>query len=166
MKSNSLSLLGFAGLFLVASPAYGNPNPWTDCGIGALIFSKSGAAAKPLAAISNIIWDLGSTGSTSSSSSPDTCAGADVSAAMFIQENLNVIEEQVAIGSGDHLAAVLDIYGCNTDIQSVISTELRKSFQSTTATPAYWTANQAEKAEAIWKQLSTHVSSHTDECTA
>ena len=155
------------GLFSFSMAASAkNPNPWTDCGIGALIFSEVEGAGKALAAISNIIWDLGTTGSSSSSSSPGTCAGADVTAALFIQENIEIMEEQLAMGSGSHLTTVMEIYGCEGSAQPAISTDLRQGFKATSADESYWNGNKAEKAEAIWLQVSDVVSSHAEECSA
>jgi|APSaa5957512622_1039677.scaffolds.fasta_scaffold420405_1 hypothetical protein len=44
-----------------------------NCGLGAMIFDE-----EPIGAIiSNIVWDLGTTATTSSSMSPDSCAGSE-----------------------------------------------------------------------------------------
>ena len=56
-----------------------NINPWKHCGIGAIIFDDNGTAA----AISNIIWDLGTTAVSSKVSSADSCEGKLVTAAVF-----------------------------------------------------------------------------------
>ena len=64
-------------------------NPWTDCGIGAMIFTSSGAAA----AISNVIWDLGTTAVSSNVSSQNSCGSEQAKTAMFIQATLPVLEQ-------------------------------------------------------------------------
>ena len=46
-------------------------NPWKQCGIGAMIFDDNGTAA----AISNIIWDLGTTALSTKISSEESCNG-------------------------------------------------------------------------------------------
>lgn len=80
-------------------------NPWKHCGIGAMIFDDNGTAA----AISNIIWDLGTTAVSSKISSADSCEGKMVTAAVFIQDNFSTVMEETSQGSGEHLSAMLDI---------------------------------------------------------
>ncbi len=80
-------------------------NPWKDCGIGAMIFEDNGVAA----AISNIIWDLGTTAVSSKVSSEDSCEGVEVQAAQFIQDNYDQVIEETSQGAGSHLTAMLDM---------------------------------------------------------
>ena len=84
-----------------------NINPWKHCGIGAIIFDDNGTAA----AISNIIWDLGTTAVSSKVSSADSCEGKLVTAAVFIQDNFKKVMEETSQGEGEHLVAVMDILG-------------------------------------------------------
>lgn len=84
-----------------------NLNPWKHCGIGAIIFDDNGTAA----AISNIIWDLGTTAVSSKVSSADSCSGKLVTAAIFIQDNFKKVMEETSQGEGDHLVAMMDILG-------------------------------------------------------
>lgn len=114
----TVSVLGFS------LPAMANKNAWTQCGIGALIFSNTGWAA----ATSNIIWDLGITGSTSSSSSPSQCAGRASTAAKFIHQNYAVLEEETAAGAGDHLVTVLNILDCDKKVHGSIINSMRSNF--------------------------------------
>lgn len=65
-------------------------NAFSQCGIGAAIFTKNETAA----IISNIIWDLGTTAFSSQTSSPESCSGASTTAALFINETYPVLEEQ------------------------------------------------------------------------
>ncbi|GGF77356.1 DUF3015 family protein [Alteromonas lipolytica] len=82
-----------------------NINPWKHCGIGAIIFDDNGTAA----AISNIIWDLGTTAVSSKVSSADSCSGKLVTAAVFIQDNFKKVMEETSQGEGEHLVAMMDI---------------------------------------------------------
>jgi hypothetical protein len=110
-------------------------NPWKHCGIGAMIFEDNGAAA----AISNIIWDLGTTAVTSQVSSEDSCEGKPVQAAMFIQDNFNNVIEQTSQGSGEHLNAMLDILNVEPNKQANIIEHIRdgvaQDVTTDTATP-------------------------------
>ena len=84
-----------------------NINPWKHCGIGAIIFDDNGTAA----AISNVIWDLGTTAVSSKVSSADSCEGKLVTAAVFIQDNFKKVMEETSQGEGEHLVAMMDILG-------------------------------------------------------
>ena len=90
MKMNKLSCIAltlFAGISIAPvsmanDQAGSGPNPFTDCGIGAALFPDTHWAA----VTSNVIWDVGTTALTSATASPETCSGAKVEAAMFINE--------------------------------------------------------------------------------
>lgn len=145
----ALLSLGFASTSVAHAET---PNPWTDCGIGALIFGglEDDTASAVLSAISNITWDLGTTGTTSATITPETCKGADVSAAIFIQQNLRLVEEQVVSGKGDHVIAVLELYQCSHNDRSDILDAIRTDIQPVFTNPNYSTATKTEQAEAIW----------------
>lgn len=78
-------------------------NAWKHCGIGAMIFDDNSTAA----AISNIIWDLGTTALSSKISSDDSCEGKRVKVAQLIQDNFNTVMEQTSAGEGEHLTAIM-----------------------------------------------------------
>lgn len=95
--------------FLLSSSAFAaGKNIWRDCGIGALVFTET----KWAAVTSNITWDLGLTASTSTSSSPDQCAGVGANSAKYIFQNYALLEEETIKEQGLHIAAVLDILSC------------------------------------------------------
>ncbi|USD67238.1 DUF3015 family protein [Vibrio sp. SCSIO 43136] len=101
-------------------------NPWTQCGIGAMIFNDTGAAA----AISNVIWDLGTTAVSSNISSQNTCEGSQVKAAMFIQDNYDQMIEQTSQGSGEHLTAMLHILEVDASEHSKVTQSIRSQMAS------------------------------------
>ncbi|OOE72764.1 DUF3015 family protein [Salinivibrio sp. ML290] len=122
MKKLMISAVAAATLFAGnVSAQQETINPWKHCGIGAMIFDNNGAAA----AISNIIWDLGTTAVSSKISSEDSCNGKRVEAAMFIQDNFNNVIEETSQGSGNHLNAMLDILEVSQDKQSQVITQVR-----------------------------------------
>lgn len=128
----------------VLLPAVGySKNIWRDCGIGALIFSET----KWAAVTSNIIWDLGITASTSTSSSEDQCAGKTASSAHFIYENYAVIEEETAIGNGEHLTTMLNILGCQESAHSQIINTLRNELTKDLQGPNTLQKTKLQKAE-------------------
>lgn len=120
-----LSKLSFLALAaFISLPAFAAKNAWTQCGIGAMMFPRTGWAA----ATSNIIWDAGITGVTSSSSSESQCAGRASTAAKFIHQNYAVLEEETAVGQGDHLVTVLNILNCKTTYHNEIINSVRSNF--------------------------------------
>ncbi|WP_053980859.1 DUF3015 family protein [Marinagarivorans algicola] len=80
-------------------------NPWKQCGIGAKIFDDNGTAA----ALSNVIWDLGTTAVSSNISSKESCNGKEVKTAQFIQDNYDQVVEETSQGAGTHLTAMLNM---------------------------------------------------------
>ena len=80
-------------------------NAWKHCGIGAMIFNDNGGAA----AVSNIIWDLGTTAISSKASSVESCEGQRVKVAQLIQDNFDQVMEQTSMGEGQHLTAIMNM---------------------------------------------------------
>ena len=141
-------LLPLFFVFLLPSTSIAaGKNVWRDCGIGALIFSET----KWAAVTSNIIWDLGITGSSSTSSSPGQCSGA--STGEFIYKNYALLEEQAAIGEGTHLIAMLNMFGCEDSIHQNLIQDLRSDFSNSLSSPEYSKQNQMEKAENLYNKV-------------
>lgn len=125
----TLTLTAFAASMAMAATAE-EPNPWTDCGIGAAIFP--GDNVEIAAGISNIIWDLGTTAVTSAMSSPETCAGLDdVETAMFIERTYATLESELATGEGENLVALAELVGAEDTDTFVVA--LRQEFASSVA---------------------------------
>lgn len=95
-------------------------NPWQQCGIGAMIFPETGIAA----AISNIIWDLGTTAVTSASASEDTCKGQRTQTALFINETYEQLENDIVQGEGVHLNAMMSMMQCEATAVDTIRAEV------------------------------------------
>ena len=136
-------------------------NPWTQCGIGAMIFSSTPWAA----AISNVIWDLGTTAVTSAGTSENTCEGKEVAAARFIDETYASIEEETAKGKGQHLTAVLDMMGCESRAHGAIISNMRTDLGKSIADDNFAGKTHQEKAYNYYKILQTNVSgSYAKQC--
>lgn len=110
-------------------------NPWTQCGIGAMIFQDTA----PAAAISNVIWDLGTTAVSSKISSESTCEGSEVKTAQFIQDNYNKVLEETSQGSGEHLTAMLEMLeleaSTHEQVIASVRTEMADKLAANQATP-------------------------------
>lgn len=124
-------------------------NAWTQCGIGALIFPSVGWAA----ATTNIWWDLGTTATTSSSSSPSQCAGKGASAGKLIYENYANVEEETAKGEGEHLTALLSILECDASAHNAILTDVRADFMRSVNNPSYSKQSTLEKTESFFNNV-------------
>ncbi|MFQ3190436.1 MAG: hypothetical protein ACI936_001568 [Paraglaciecola sp.] len=121
-------------------------NPWQDCGLGAMVFPDNGVAA----AISNVIWDLGTTAVTSASASKDNCNATRVQTARFITESLPNLEEDIVKGEGQHLTAMLNLMGCEVAQQSVVRTAIRNDFSSAMSLTTYSKMDVQQKAESLF----------------
>ena len=111
-------------IFTFATPVLAAKNAWRQCGIGAMVFPQTGWAA----VTSNMIWDLGTTATTSSSSSESQCAGRASTAAKYIHQNFALLEEETATGSGAHLSTVLNILDCKNSAHDKIIHTMRSRY--------------------------------------
>lgn len=143
------SLLMAVTIVPSAAFAGGSKNAYTQCGIGALIFQKTGWAA----AISNIIWDWGTTATTSSSSSPSQCNGKGSSVGKLIYENYANVEEETAAGQGEHLTAMLSILECDSAVHSAIISDLRSDFIKSVNNSTYSTKSTLDKTESFFNNV-------------
>lgn len=129
------------------------PNFLADCGIGGAIFKNDVGGV-----LSNIIWDFGLTATTSGLSSPDTCEGQDVAAAEFINQTYANITEQTAIGEGQHLSALLDLYNCDANIRPGVINGIRESFSNDLQAPSYLSSTDLEKSQMYFNAVKSSVS--------
>jgi hypothetical protein len=155
----------FAGIVAIAAPfinaedtdehevASTGPNPFSDCGIGAAIFTET----KWAAVTSNIIWDLGITGTTSATASPETCKGKRVETAKFIIENYDNLAEETAKGEGTHLVAMLGVLGCEESAHSAIITTVRQSMTEVVSQPSYVDQDLVKKSSDYYDAVTSAV---------
>ena len=111
------------------------------------------------AAISNVIWDLGTTAVTSAQTSEETCEGKDVQAAIFIQETYANLEEETAQGSGQHVSAMLSILGCDSAAHSDIISSVRGDFANAISESGYAEKTVQNKAENYYMLIKSRVAS-------
>lgn len=150
-KSMTLASVMLLGLVFLAGPSFAQGstgssseiNPWQDCGIGAIIFPQYRVPA----AISNIIWDLGTTAVSSKLSSPESCKGSRVTAALFINETYSQLANDTAAGHGDYLAAMAKLMGCNEAAYPQFVDQVRHGMARTLSEPGFATLTKTHKAE-------------------
>lgn len=129
-------------------------NPWTDCGIGAMIFENITWAA----AISNVIWDLGTTAVTSNASSQNTCSGKNAKVAMLIGTTYANLEEETVKGSGQHLQAMLNIMSCDSASHQSIISSVRSEFGQSLRDASYAEKTPLMKAEGYYNIVQAKIS--------
>jgi hypothetical protein len=138
--SITLALASFA--VISSTQAKADVNPWQDCGIGSMIFPDNGTAS----AISNVIWDLGTTAVTSATASEDSCSSSRVKTAQFIQETYQQLEEDLVKGDGEHLSAMTELMSCSVQETAAI----RDSLATSLATNDFADATQSDKAQLLF----------------
>ncbi|MFZ4405475.1 MAG: DUF3015 family protein, partial [Pseudobdellovibrionaceae bacterium] len=121
------------GSFALTANVASARNIWRECGIGGMLFKSTGWAA----ITSNIIWDLGTTATSSNVSSDDLCEGSSASTASFIHETYANLEEEIAVGQGTHVTAMLNMLGCDSSTHGGIISGLRSDLNSQMSQPEY-----------------------------
>ena len=122
------------------------PNPFSDCGIGAALFKDT----KWAAVTSNVIWDIGTTAVTSATASPETCTGANIIAAKFIIDNYDNIVEEIAEGSGDHLVSMYGALGCDNNVQTQMTANIRNDMVQIINNSDYQDQSLVQKSSALY----------------
>ena len=138
-----------------------NVNPWQECGIGAMVFPDNGVAS----AISNIVWDWGTTAVTSALSSPDQCQGATVQVAAFVSFGYDHISRETVVGDGEYLQTLMDGINCDPAIQPALLADVRDRFATQLQTAEYAAKDDSAKAEAYFLNLRDVVqANYADSC--
>lgn len=158
-KSLILSLLLALSSFSASAEstqgaAGSGPNPFSDCGIGAALFPDVHWAA----ITSNVIWDLGTTGVTSATASPETCSGSNAQAALFINDTYEQLAEETARGEGEHLSSVMNIMECDASRHGAAISMTREAMAGVVADPAYATQSHQQKASQFYTIIESAVS--------
>lgn len=125
------------------------PNPFSDCGIGAALFTDT----KWAAVTSNVIWDVGTTAVTSATASPETCTGANVITAKFIIDNYDNIVEEIAEGSGDHLTSMYGIIDCGESVQTQITASIRNHMAQAIDEGDYQNQSLIHKSSELYRMV-------------
>jgi len=144
MKKLKLSLVLMATTLAFTSQAEASGGRtfgdiYQECGLGGMIFTHTPVVA----AISNIIWDLGTTAVISNISSPATCEGDRARIAKFISKSYDNLEVEIAMGEGKYVDTLVSM--SHKDI-SVI----RAEFAKVVASNDYAGLNKANKVEKLY----------------
>ncbi|MEE4246505.1 MAG: DUF3015 family protein [Kangiellaceae bacterium] len=118
-------------------------NLYSDCGIGAALFPTAPVGA----VISNIIWDVGTTATSTFISSPESCVDRSAQVVTLINDAYQNIEEETAIGAGAHITAMLDIMECDAAVRKSLTSDIRDDFKLLVSASDY--AEQTQKDKTI-----------------
>ena len=138
-------------------------NPWQECGIGAMVFPENGVAS----AISNVIWDLGTTAVTSAISSPDQCKGASVQVAAFVSLGYDHISRETVVGDGEFLQTLMNGINCDPSVQNAVVADMRDEYSAQLQDTSFADKDHDSKAEAYFLGLRDVVrTNYSDSCEA
>lgn len=151
MTRSFVALTGAAVLFSASMAANAqvedNINPWQHCGIGAMIFDDNTTAA----AISNVIWDSGTTAISSATTTPHNCNSKEINVANFIDSTYDVLVAETALGHGEHLQTALQLAGCQSTEQHI--NELRNGLHQNVSAAGYSASAHQDKAYNYYQTL-------------
>lgn len=138
MTFKKLAIVGILGLSLGISAQASDRSfgqIYTQCGIGGLLTSPIPSPVKePLAVISNIVWDLGTTAISSNISSDGTCAGKPEKLASFISDSYDNLEKELAQGEGKYLDTLVSMSNKPADMtQEAYVASIRSEFAKVVA---------------------------------
>jgi len=143
MKKLKLSIATLAMTVLFVPQAQASDRSFGDiykeCGLGAMIFDKTPIAA----AVSNIIWDLGTTAVSSNLSSEGNCNGGEAKVAAFISKSYDDLELEIASGEGKYV----DTLATMTDKDVSV---IRDEFAELVASNEYATLSKTKKVEELY----------------
>ena len=163
-KLLAVSLLTGVSFNVMAGGSAGSgPNPFVDCGIGAALFPNTHWAA----VTSNVIWDIGTTAVISATASPETCSGKNAQAAIFIRDTYPTLIEDTARGEGEHLTALLEIYGCSSESRTDISQSVRSAVSEKVSADNYSKKDRLQKASDYYDAFNGQIEANfAQSCSA
>ncbi len=147
MKKIKLSLVALALTAISSTQAVAADRDlgaiFRECGIGAMLFPNDGT----LAVISNVIWDLGTTATSSNVSSDGTCKGKSAKVAAFVASSYDKLEAEIASGKGKYVETLSKITGKSVS-------EIRASFAKVASSKDFSSLKKQEKAEKLFEIVS------------
>ena len=128
-----MKLIAFLGSILalaaagVSATAHAKDGYGTaGCGLGSLLFGTDTGIVQVLAATTNGTFGTQTFGITSGTSNCTDTRASTASAKAFIEANRETVSKEIARGSGETIASITTLSGCN-DIAAVGST-LQRAF--------------------------------------
>ena len=147
MKRIKLSLVALVLTTMASTQAVAGDRDlgqiFRECGIGAMLFPNDST----LAIISNVIWDLGTTASSSNASSEGTCKGKSAKVAAFVATSYDKLEAEIASGKGEYIETLSKITGKSVS-------EIRASFAKAASDKSFSSLKKQEKAEKLFEVVS------------
>lgn len=129
---------------------------YTECGLGGMLFQHKKWAG--LAALSNVIWDFGTTASSSALTTPDSCMGGkEEKMAAFIYHTYDALEQDLAKGYGEHLDTLMVLAGKNQSDAKFIEV-LRQDLAQVIAQGDYAAKTRYQKAETLFGLVEKNIS--------
>lgn len=139
------------------------PEIYIECGLGAMIAPKH----PPVAAVTNVTWDSGTTAISSDLTTPDACKGVKARSARFINESYPALEKDLASGSGKYLDSLMAVAGCAPSVHQDLTAMLRADFTDFVAAPGYDAKSHIERAGTLHKLLHKNIDeSFASSCSA
>ncbi len=89
--------------------------------------------------------------------SPQTCSGKEVKTALFIRDTYPVLTEDVARGSGEHLATALHLFECDMTRQDAAITQIRASMADAVSVEGYARQSHIEKSAKLYDVMNQAV---------
>lgn len=125
---------------------------YTQCGIGGALFGNMEGSAKYLAIVSNVTWDVGTTAILSDASSPESCSGGEATTAALLIHSYPKIENELAMGGGEHLDALINNMGCSAD-SADITAAMRSDMSEAMNSPDFSTLDRIGKSGVVFDSL-------------
>ena len=119
---------------------------YEECGIGGLLFPRWPIGAS----VSNVIWDWGTTASTSGLTTPDACKGGQAKLAMYIYKSYDSIEKNLAKGDGKYLDMLALLANKSSDQKSTFIQTVRAKFRDVVAKEGYSSLDRLAKAKIVY----------------
>jgi len=128
---------------------------YTECGLGSMIAPNNSAVA----AVTNVTWDSGTTAISSNISSPDLCKGGEGRIASFINDAYELLETDLASGSGKHLDMLAAMVLQDRNEQNSFKKSLRADFAKVVAARGYLSKKRFEKAQTLYNLVYKNLNS-------
>lgn len=119
---------------------------YEECGIGGLLFPSWPTGAS----VSNVIWDWGSTASTSGLSTPEACKGGQAKMAAYIYNAYDSIENDLAKGDGKYLDLLAELSSKEAQAKDAFISEVRTKFREAVNKENYSSLSRLEKASLVY----------------
>lgn len=150
MFKKSLIALSLAAPLLMTQPVHARDFGaiYTDCGIGGMVGSQIGdrSVGNVLAIVSNFVTTFGAVAIISDISSPETCSGGSAAVAAFIHQSYDALEQDLASGEGNYLAALKTLSGGG----EAFETDLRTAFADKVTNTDYEQLSHYDKSESLY----------------